>query len=136
MSTKDSIIQITNKDDSYVIDWGAADTQLSSTTMSTVEYDYITSSSSISISDWTFDNFSNANRTLHVEGDANFNGDIKIKGKSLTESLEKIEEKLAILHPNEELESRWEELRNLRNQYNELEKQLLEKEKVWNILKK
>lgn len=74
--------------------------------------------------------------SLDVKGDANFEGDIKIKGKSLTESLEKIEEKLAILRPNSDLESRWEKLRELRKQYMELEKEIIEKEKIWNILKK
>jgi hypothetical protein len=61
--------------------------------------------------------------------------DIKIGGKSLTEAIEKIEERLGILHPNEALESRWEELKSLRQQYLDLEKELLEKEKMWKILK-
>ena len=73
---------------------------------------------------------------LDVKGDANFEGDLKIKGKSLVKTLERIEEKLAILHPNEELETRWEELRNLREQYLTLEKELIEKEKMWSIIKK
>jgi len=62
--------------------------------------------------------------------------DIKIGGKSLTEAIEKIEERLGILRPNPELEERWEQLKELRRQYMELEKDLLEKEKMWEILKK
>lgn len=73
---------------------------------------------------------------LHVKGDADFEGDIKIKGKSLTESLEKIEEKLAILRPNEALEEKWENLRSLRKMYMDLEKEIIEQEKIYNILKK
>ncbi len=73
---------------------------------------------------------------LQVKGDAEFEGDVKIKGKSITEMLENIEERLAILHPNEKLEEKWEELRELRNRYVELEKEIIEKEKMWNILKK
>ena len=61
--------------------------------------------------------------------------DIKIGGKSLTEAIDKIEERLGILHPNPELEDRWEQLKALRKQYNDLEKELLEKEKMWKILK-
>lgn len=74
--------------------------------------------------------------SLQVNGDANFEGDVKIKGKSLVDALEKIEEKLAILRPNEELEEKWDELRELRNRYKELEKEIIEKEKMWDILKK
>lgn len=76
------------------------------------------------------------NNGLHVFGDADFQGDIKIKGKSLIDSLEKIEERLAIFKPNEELESKWEKLRELRNQYIELEKDIKEKEQIWETLKK
>ncbi len=61
--------------------------------------------------------------------------DIKIGGRSLTEAIDKIEERLGILHPNPELEDRWEQLKALRKQYNDLEKELLEKEKMWKILK-
>ena len=61
--------------------------------------------------------------------------DIKIGGKSLCESIEKIEERLGILKPNPELEERWDKLKELRNQYMELERDLLEKEKIMKILK-
>lgn len=74
--------------------------------------------------------------SLQVKGDAEFDGDVKIKGKSLVDTLEKIEEKLAIFKPNEKLEEKWEELRELRNRYIELEKEIIEKEKMWDILKK
>jgi len=73
---------------------------------------------------------------LTVKGDAEFDGDVKIKGKSISESLEKIEERLGILHPNEKLESKWDELRELRKQYMEKEKEIIEKQKMWDILKK
>ena len=63
-------------------------------------------------------------------------GDIKIGGKSLSEAIEKIEERLGILKPNPELEDRWEQLKSLRKQYMDLEKDLLEKEKIMEILKK
>lgn len=86
----------------------------------------------------TFSDWGNAypSNTLQVKGDAEFEGDVKIKGKSLADTLEKIEEKLAIFKPNEKLEEKWEELRELRNRYIELEKEIIEKEKMWDILKK
>ena len=74
--------------------------------------------------------------TLKVNGNAEFDGEVTIKGKSLTDSLERIEERLAILRPNEELESKWENLRGLRKAYMELEAEIKEKEKMWGILKR
>ena len=73
---------------------------------------------------------------LQVKGDAEFEGDVKLKGKSLDKTLTKIEERLAILHPNEKLEEKWEKLRELRKQYRELEADILEKEKIIEILKR
>lgn len=70
------------------------------------------------------------------DGDANFQGDLKVKGKSIKESLDAIEKRLAILHPNEELEEKWDNLRGLRQAYMELEAEIIEKEKMWSILKK
>jgi hypothetical protein len=62
-------------------------------------------------------------------------GDITIGGKSLSEAINKIEERLGILNPNPELEERWDKLKELRKQYIEMERDLLEKEKIMKILK-
>lgn len=74
--------------------------------------------------------------SLKVKGDADFDGEVTIKGKSLTDMIEKIEERLAILHPNPELEDRWDELKELGKRYKELEAEIIEKERMWAILKK
>jgi len=74
--------------------------------------------------------------SLSVKGDADFEGEVTIKGKSLTDMFEKIEERLAILHPNIELEDKWDELKELGKKYRELEREIIEKEKVWAILQK
>lgn len=65
----------------------------------------------------------------------NEGADITVGGKSLTKTIEQIEERLGILHPNPELEDRWDKLKELRKQYMEMEKDLIEKEKVMKILK-
>lgn len=78
------------------------------------------------------------NNSVHINADGltmKEGADIKIGGKSLTEAIEKIEERLGILNPNTELEERWDKLKELRKQYLELEKDLLEKEKIMKILK-
>jgi hypothetical protein len=86
---------------------------------------------------WTTAGTTNIQSSLRVNGDANFDGDITVKGRSLTQTLEKIEERLAILPPpNPELERDWSELAKLRHQYVELERELLEKQRVFDILKK
>ena len=74
--------------------------------------------------------------SLSVKGNADFEGEVTIKGKNLTDMLEKIDERLAILHPNPKLEDKWDELKELGKRYRELEQELIEKEKVWAILKK
>jgi hypothetical protein len=85
---------------------------------------------------WDTITTSTMNSELHVKGDAEIEGDLKIKGKSLSDVIDNIEKRLAILHPNKDLEERWEQLKALGEQYKELEKDILEKEKIWNTLKK
>ena len=75
-------------------------------------------------------------RQLHVDGNASITGELTIQGIKLSDRLDKIDERLAILHPNEELEAKWENLRGLRKAYMELEAEIKEKEKMWGILKK
>ena len=74
--------------------------------------------------------------TLKVNGDADITGELTVQGVKLSDRLDKIDERLAILHPNPELEDKWDELKELGKRYKELEQELLEKEKVWTILKK
>jgi hypothetical protein len=81
-----------------------------------------------------FDNYNT--KAVFKDHDVYFEKDIIVKGKNLSTTLEQIEKRLNILHPNPELEARWDELRDLRNRYVELERELIEKEKMWNTLKK
>lgn len=83
---------------------------------------------------WT--NTIDGSNKLKVNGNAEIDGTLSVQGKDIIKLLTNIEERLAILHPNPELESRWEELKELSKRYKELERELLEKEQVWKILKK
>jgi hypothetical protein len=78
----------------------------------------------------------NASNTLSVKGDAEFDGDITVKGRSLAEFMESVEHRLNILRPNPDLEAEWDQLRALGEQYRELEQQLKEKSRMWDTLKK
>jgi len=84
---------------------------------------------------WTT-TYNNQPQVLKVTGNAEFEGDIKIKGVSLTERLDAIEERLGILRPNNDLEGKWEKLKKLGEEYRKLEKEILEGENIWDMLKK
>ncbi len=78
------------------------------------------------------------NAKVHINGDGlvmQEGADIVVGGKSLSKAIEQIEERLGILQPNPALEERWDKLKELRQQYVEMEKDLLEKEKLMKILK-
>jgi len=79
-------------------------------------------------------NWSN-NATVNVGKVTITDKDIDIDGVSLRETLAKVNERLAIFQPNPELEADFEQLRNLRDQYVELERELMEKAQTWNTLK-
>lgn len=73
---------------------------------------------------------------IHVKGDAVFEGNITWQDRDMREWFESVEARLNILQPNPELERDWERLAELRQQYVELERELLEKQRVFDILKK
>ena len=92
------------------------------------------------------DSLSTDSFTLNTNWDTSYSDTITIGGETLTERKlkaldglqdwqEEVNKKLAILQPNPALEDRWEELKSLREQYIALEKDLLDKEKVWDIIK-
>jgi hypothetical protein len=62
--------------------------------------------------------------------------DIELNGESLTGMLKRIEQRLNILRPNEELEQEWEELRALGDAYRTLEANIEAKMKTWNAIAK
>ena len=121
-------------DSNTSITWSVPDTTITNTGMYsgddqswniTLDNNY---TDSITVSDWNW----GQNKDITVDEDA----DITLGGKSLKEFMSNVEERLAILKPNPELEDRWEELKELRNKYVELEKELINKELMWEKLKK
>ena len=66
----------------------------------------------------------------------NEDADIKIGERSLIKTLDTISERLAILETNSKLEAEFAELRNLGNQYRQLEQELKERMVTWELLKK
>jgi hypothetical protein len=78
----------------------------------------------------------NDHSALSVQGDAVFNGDVCVQGRSLAEFMQQVEQRLHMLQPNPELEREWDQLRELGEQYRELERRCKEKSEIWNRLKK
>lgn len=111
--------------------------------MAANDYPYTTMNSVINNGYYSIDNTTTITGSntymkpkLDVLGDAHISGKLYTGGRDIGKTLDKIEERLAILKPNLELESRWEQLRELRKQYLELEADILQKEEVYRILSK
>jgi hypothetical protein len=82
---------------------------------------------------------SNIKSNVHITGDGitmESAADIKIGDRSLKEFMNTVDEHLAILRPAPELEEKWDQLKDLRQQYETLKADILEKEKIMTILKK
>ena len=62
--------------------------------------------------------------------------DIVINGVSLCDTLQFIQDRLNMLQPNQAVEQEWDQLRELGEQYRKLEKQLMEKQQAWDLLRK
>ena len=75
-------------------------------------------------------------RAIHIQGDARFEGNIEWQGRDMREWFEAVESRLALLRPNLDLESEWEELSELRQRYVELERDIIAKQQLFDILKK
>jgi hypothetical protein len=115
---------------------------LSGITTITIPNNFVTTTgSSTSSYTWSSDyslNYNNFNAKVNIDADGvkiKEDGDLKIGDRSLKDFMDRVEDRLAILHPNEALEEKWEQLKDLRRQYEALEKDIIEKEKIMKILK-
>lgn len=123
---------------SYIVSSTGTDTITLGPPMTSGGYVYTTTTTGPSLA-WGTESIIPDNITggaLEVKGDANFQGEVRLKGKNLSDTLQAIEDRLAILHPNPKLEEKWEKLKTLGKMYRELEQEIIEKEKMWDILKK
>ena len=81
----------------------------------------------------------NGPTTVKITGngfDLDADADIKIGKKSLKEFMDKMEERLAILYGRPDLEEKWDQLRDLKKQYDDMVKDIEEKQKLMDILKR
>lgn len=85
-----------------------------------------------SMDDYSFGSNIKPGGTITLKGE---DADIDINGVSLMETLRGIQERLNILQPNPELETEWNELRTLGEQYRALEQKIKDKMGTWDRLK-
>jgi hypothetical protein len=81
---------------------------------------------------WSIRDESKISSTIELKGE---NADIKINGVSLMDMLTTIQDRLNVMVPNPELETEWDQLRELGEQYRELEKKVKEQGDMWAKLK-
>lgn len=85
--------------------------------------------------DWNISNPAMTTTRFDCDVKINQSNDLRIGDRSLKQFMETVEERLNILQPNPKLEGQWNELAALGKQYRALETEILEKEKMWKILK-
>jgi hypothetical protein len=81
---------------------------------------------------WADPNVNISKDGVAIKGEA----DLKIGDRSMKDFMDKVEDQLAILRPAPELEEKWDKLKELRRQYEECKQDIIEKEKIMEILKK
>jgi hypothetical protein len=75
---------------------------------------------------------SNTSPRINLDGEG---ADIVVNGSSLVDAINSIKDRLNCLQINPELESEWEELRALGDQYRKLEQHILDKQATWDRLR-
>jgi hypothetical protein len=113
---------------------GTVGATLSTTLTNGLMWNNNTTYGATSAGNWT--TYNNQPQVLKVAGNAEFEGEVSIRGVKLDERLNAIEERLGILRPNNDLEGKWEKLKALGEEYRRLEKEILEGESIWDMLKK
>ena len=74
----------------------------------------------------------NQSSKISIKGE---NADLDINGVSLKDFMARVEQRLAILTPDSRLEAEWSELKTLGDRYRELEKEIHDRMKTFDILK-
>ena len=78
-----------------------------------------------------------ANPYATTSGNVNIDAeDIKLRGKSLMASLDRIEQRLGILDCDEQLEQHWDKLKSLGDEYRKTKQYIEDKMKTFETLKK
>ena len=122
-------ITLSGLTDSNLVIGGASVTGSNAYPWTTTTAPWITSGTGISLDpSWA----NGTSSKIKLDGK---DADIEINGESLVGMLKSIQERMNILTVNTKLESEWEELKALGDQYRALEKHILAKQATWDRLK-
>ena len=129
ISGSSDTITLSNFGDSNLVVGGASVTGSNAYPWTTTTAPWITPGTGISLDpSWA----NGTSSKIKLDGN---DADIEINGESLVSMLKAIQERVNILTVNTKLESEWEELKSLGEQYRALEKHIIEKQATWDRLK-
>ena len=81
---------------------------------------------------WATFNPNTTSAKIQLDGE---NADITVNGWSLVDAVKRIEQRLGLFQPNPELEAEWSDLRELGEQYRQLEQHIKDKQATFDRLK-
>ena len=118
------------------LDVGAADTVYTIGNLDSIDLssgiDWSTLNSNITLGPLMSDTIAHPSSKITLTGD---DADIEINGESVVGVLKEIRDRLGIIQVSEAMEAEWDELRELRQQYEAKLAECREKSEAWNALK-
>jgi len=113
--------------------WGYGTSTTDTVTITSSPYIFSNTAPAISVWDsnaW-IDTNSNSSGKISLRGD---DADIDVNGVSLMETIKGIQDRLNMLCPNPQMEAEWDELRQIREQYEAKLAECQEKSRAWKAL--
>jgi hypothetical protein len=118
--------------DPYTIDFGNIECNITSSMSSSGWLDANIASPTLTLSDTIWANgWNNPSGTLSLKGD---DADIDINGVSLMDTIRGIQDRLNMLCPDPGMEAEWDQLREIREQYEAKLLECREKSRAWQAL--
>ena len=126
-------IDLTDITSSSTISWGYGTNTTDTITISSSPYITGPSTTSAGSLVWQADPCidSNSSGKISLQGES---ADIDVNGVSLMETIKGIQDRLNMLCPNPEMEAEWDELRQIREQYEAKLAECQEKSRAWKAL--
>lgn len=119
-------------DSAYTYDFGCMDSNLAWPTINVSSTGTSGAAPTITINDTIWSNgWNDSSGTISLRGE---NADIDVNGVSLMDTIRGIQDRLNMLSPDAEMEAEWDELREIRAQYEAKLQECREKSRAWRAL--